>query len=119
MNREKTNPQLISLIQELRVLSNKENVKLWKRLAKDLGKSTRSYPSINVWKINKNIRENEIALIPGKVLSKGELTKKITIAALNFSKEAREKINKKGKAITIKELIKENPKGSKVRIIGH
>src|SRR3989338_1932650 len=102
MNREKTNPQLISLIQELRVLSNKENVKLWKRLAKDLGKSTRSYPSINVWKINKNIRENEIALIPGKVLSK----------------EAREKINKKGKAITIKELIKEKPKGSKVRIIG-
>ena len=34
------------------------------------------------------------------------------------SKEAKEKINKTGKAITIKELIKENPKGSKVRIIG-
>ena len=117
MNREKTNPQLTSLIQELKVLSNKENVKLWKRIARDLEKSTRRYPSVNLWKVDKNTKENETALIPGKVLSSGDINKKITIAALNFSKQAKDKINKKGKAITIKELIKENPKGSKVRII--
>ena len=117
MKTQKTNPQLTSLIQELKVLSNKENVKLWKRVAKDLEKSTRRHPSINIWKVDKYVKGNETALIPGKVLSKGDLTKKITIAALNFSKQAKEKINKKGKAITIKELIKENPKGSKVRII--
>jgi large subunit ribosomal protein L18e len=87
-------------------------------VSKDLEKSTRRHSNVNVFKINKVVRENETALIPGKVLSKGDLTKKITIAALNFSKEAKEKINKTGKAITIKELIKENPKGSKVRIIG-
>jgi|TARA_B100001971_G_C18088544_1_gene482220 large subunit ribosomal protein L18e len=115
---KKTNSQLIELIQELKVLANKENVKLWKRVSKDLEKSTRRHSNVNVFKINKVVRENETALIPGKVLSKGDLTKKITIAALNFSKEAKEKINKTGKAITIKELIKENPKGSKVRIIG-
>ncbi|MDP6642029.1 MAG: 50S ribosomal protein L18e [Candidatus Nanoarchaeia archaeon] len=115
---KKTNSQLIELIQELKVLSNKENVKLWKRVAKDLEKSTRRHSNVNVLKVNKYVRENETALIPGKVLSKGDLTKKITIAALSFSKEAKEKINKTGKAITIKELIKENPKGSKVRIIG-
>ena len=62
--------------------------------------------------------DKEIALVPGKVLSDGELTKKMTIAAFQFSKEAMNKINKKGKAITIKELIKENPKGKNVRIIG-
>ena len=49
----------------------------------------------------------------------GDLNKKVTIAAYNFSKSAIEKINSSGsKAISINELVKQNPKGSKVRIIG-
>ena len=79
---------------------------------------SRQRRSANIWKINKYTSDKEIALVPGKVLSDGELTKKMTIAAFQFSKEAMNKINKKGKAITIKELIKENPKGKNVRIIG-
>ena len=37
----KTNPQLRDLIKELRELSKKQNVKIWKRIADDLNKSTR------------------------------------------------------------------------------
>ena len=118
MERKKTNPQVTELIKELKVLSIKENIKLWKRISKDLEKPTRNYPSVNLWKINKYTKNDETALIPGKVLSQGDLNKKITIAALNFSQEAKDKINKTGKAISIKELKKENPKGKKVRIIG-
>ena len=72
----------------------------------------------NLYKIDKHTRENEIALVPGKVLSIGNLNKKIKVAAFQFSDQAKEKINLIGKAITIKELIQENPKGNKVRIIG-
>ena len=72
----------------------------------------------NIYKINKTTRDGETAIVPGKVLSEGELTKKITVAAWQFSEKAKEKINKVGKAVSIKELIKKNPKGSKVRIIG-
>ena len=48
----------------------------------------------------------------------GDLTKKITVAAYQFSESAEEKINKVGKAISIRELMKENPKGKRIRIIG-
>jgi len=48
----------------------------------------------------------------------GDLDKKLTVAAYSFSEKAKEKINKNGRAISIVELLKENPKGSKVRIVG-
>ncbi len=109
---------LQNLIMELSVLGSKEQAPLWKRLAQDLSKSTRIRRSVNIDRIQRYTRENEIALVPGKVLSGGELTKKLTIAAYQFSAKAKEKINKTGKAITIKQLMLENPKGNKVRIIG-
>ncbi len=43
---------------------------------------------------------------------------KFTIAAFSFSGAALDKINKVGKTIPINELIKESPKGKKIRIIG-
>ena len=110
--------ELQKLIIDLRKLASKQNVKLWKRIAYELSKPTRIRREVNLYKINKYTRQGETALVPGKVLSLGSLDKKITIAAYKFSNEAKEKINKVGKAITIKELIKENPKGENVRIIG-
>jgi len=112
------NIELKNLIEKLNDLAIKEKVKLWKRIARELGRATRQRRSVNIYKIDKNTKENETALVPGKVLSEGELTKKIKVAAFSFSEKAKEKINKKGKAITIDELIKENPKGKDVRIIG-
>lgn len=113
-----TTQELKNLIVELRKLSSKQKIKLWKRIADDLEKSTRQRREVNLYKINKYTKKDETALVPGKVLSLGNLEKKITIAAYKFSAEAKNKINKIGKAITIRELIKENPKGKKIRIIG-
>jgi len=113
-----TNPVLIKLIRELRKLSTKEKVNLWKRIAKDLEKPTRIRREVNIERIDRCTNTGEIAIIPGKVLSEGNLTKKLTIAAFRFSEKAKEKIDKIGKAISIQELMKQNPKGKKVRIIG-
>ena len=113
-----TNPNSSKLINDLKILSTKEKSKLWKRIAYELEKPTRKRTEVNLYTINKYTREGETALIPGKVLSLGEINKKISVAALNFSGQAREKINKIGKAISIQELVKQNPKGKKVRIIG-
>ncbi len=120
---KRTGPQTLELqklINELKIIGNKNNVSLWKRVAKELEKSTRVRRSVNIYKIDKYTRDNEIALVPGKVLSMGELTKKITVAAYQFSDTAREKINSMGKAISIKELLEKNhnPKGKRIRIIG-
>jgi len=113
-----TNLVLKKLINDLKILSQKDKSKLWKRIAYELEKPTRKRREANLYKINKYTKEDETALVPGKVLSLGELDKKITVAAMNFSDAARSKINKVGKAISIQELVKQNPKGKKVRIIG-
>ena len=113
------NLELKNLIEDLKILGNKEDVRLWKRIADDLERPTNARRKVNLYKIDKHTREGETALVPGKVLSLGNLTKKRTIAAYQFSDNALIKINEsKGKAISIKELMKENPKGKKVRIIG-
>jgi len=106
------------LIEELRQKSLAEGVKLWKRIAKDLEKPSRQRRSVNIYKIEQFAKDGETVVVPGKVLSLGQLTKKLNVAAWTFSKEAEQKINKVGKTITIQQLIKENPKGKKVRILG-
>ena len=113
------NTQLASLITELKKQSIQHNVNIWKRIASDLEGPTARRRAVNLTRINRYAKANEIVVVPGKVLSMGEIDKKLTIAAHAFSGSALEKIKSSGgKAISIQELVKENPKGSKVRIIG-
>ncbi len=114
----KTNTHLVNLISELKKVSYKGKTDLWKAIAKELEKPARKRRTVNISKIEKYVNKGEIALVPGKVLSVGNLTKPLTVAALQFSETAKAKINKVGKAISIPELIKENPKGKNIRIIG-
>lgn len=93
--------------------------RFWKRILKDIKKPSRQRRSVNVYKIEMFANDGETIVIPGKVLSMGELSKKVNVAALNFSEEARLKITKaKGRVLSIEELLKENPQGKKVRILG-
>ncbi|MDD5650982.1 MAG: 50S ribosomal protein L18e [Candidatus Nanoarchaeia archaeon] len=113
-----SNLVLAKLINDLKILSLKEKSKLWQRVAYELERSNRKRREVNLYKINQYTKDGEIALVPGKVLSLGEIDKKITVAAFRFSEAAREKINKSGKAISIQQLAKENPKGKNIRILG-
>ena len=112
------NTELINLIEELKQLSYKQKVNIWKTIAKELERPTRQRRIVNLERINRVCKNNESIIVPGKVLASGDLDKKLTIAAFQFSEQAVNKINEKGKAITTQELIKINPKGSKLRIIG-
>ena len=114
---KRTGTQLRSLKNLISTLS-RSKAPIWKRVASDLEKPTRIRREVNLYKLNKSVRDGETAVVPGKVLSIGEITKPITIAAFRFSAEAKAKITKKGKAISIAELHKSNPEGKKVRIIG-
>ena len=115
---KKTNPNLISLIQQLHQTSKEQKVNIWKDIAKRLEKPRKNYPQVNLDKIQKHLLDKETALVPGKVLGNGEI-KKIEIAAWEFSETAKNKIKKAGgKYYSIQELIKNNPKGTNIRIIG-
>ncbi len=111
--------QLEGFISELKEQSRSEEKNIWKSIAQELEKPTRRRRIVNLFNLDKNTKENEIVIVPGKVLATGDITHKITIAAYSFSKSAVEKINKvNGVTLTIPELMKKNPKGSKVRIMG-
>ncbi len=113
-----TNPELNGLIQELKKKSIEHGVNIWKRIANDLEKPTRKRRIVNLYKINKYTKKDETVIIPGKVLAVGDLDHPVTVAAFSFSGAALDKINKVGKTMPINELIKESPKGKKIRIIG-
>lgn len=110
-----TNPTLKKLIMELEKKYRKTKRPIWRDLAEKLKRPRRKRVEVNLFKINKYVKENEIAVVPGKVLSVGELTKPLTIAAWKFSKKAIEKIQKsQGKAISIYELMELNPKNLRI-----
>jgi len=108
----------MELLQLLKKTAIDNDVAIWKRVATDLEAPTRRRRIVNVYKLDKYTKDNDTVIVPGKVLGSGELSKKIVVAAYTFSEQALQKINAKGKAITIKELVEKNPKGNKVRIMG-
>ncbi len=112
------NEELQGLIAELKKAAIENKVKLWKRIAEDLEKPTRQRRAVNVYKLSQHASKDEVLVVPGKVLGNGELDGKVEVAAQSFSEEALKKIKSKGKALSLKELVKNNPKGKKVRIIG-
>ena len=116
---KKTNPMLTSLIQDLKKTAYENDAPIWKDIAVRLEKPSRNWPEVNLDRISKYILEKETALVPGKVLSNGNLTKKVSIAAWSFSDKSHEKIKKAGgKCMSIEELLKNNPKGKDIRILG-
>lgn len=116
---QKTNPVLVTLIQDLKKQASEKDAPIWKDIASRLEKTSKNWPVVNLDRISRYTAEKETALIPGKVLSDGKLTKKVTIAAWSFSEESMEKIKKAGgKCITIHELMKNNPEGKDIRILG-
>ncbi len=114
-----TNNGLKTLISELRQASSSEEAPLWKRVAADLSKPTRQRRIVNLTRINKFTKENDVIVVPGKVLSAGNIDHKIEVAAYQFSEAAKAKIESaKGTVITIPQMLKSNPKGKGIKIIG-
>ena len=121
MKRKITNKnlQLQKLIGELKKASIDQKAAIWKRLAQELERPSRNKRVVNLSKINFYGSEGEVVVVPGKVLGTGDLDKKITIAAYNFSEQAIDKIKKaNSSSMDLIELVKKNPKGKGVKILG-
>ncbi|MFH1722080.1 MAG: 50S ribosomal protein L18e [Candidatus Altiarchaeota archaeon] len=116
---EYKNPGRITLIKELRSAAKINGAPIWKSIAEELSRSRRQRREVNLRTINQYTKKDETAIVAGKVLGDGFLDHKVDIAAFKFTEGARKKIEGTGgKVLSIDDLIKNNPKGSKVRIIG-
>ena len=104
---------------DLKEASRKNDAPVWKSVATRLEGSARNWPSVNVSKLEYNINKNGKALIPGKLMGTGIVTKKMTVAAYSFTDSAKEKIQSAGgKCLTYNEMIKATPKGTDIVVIG-
>ena len=110
--KRKKNPELVETI-----ILAKKHVK-WLELASILSGPTRKIYSVNLDKIEKKSTPGDILVIPGKVLSLGEISKKIRVVALGFSEKAKEKLLKSNCEVRLlKDEIKDNKEAKGVKII--
>ena len=114
-----TNPILKDVLETLRQISAKGESPIWKRVAKDLKKPRRIRRVVNLSTIDRECKKGDKIVVPGKVLSYGNLSKPVEISAWEFSQTAADKIEKAGgKTLPLEETAKKNPKGKGLRIIG-
>ncbi len=91
--------------------------RIWKKVSKKLSGPRREKVEANLYRINKKTKENDVIVVPGKVLGVGEIDHKLTIACLTCSKTARKKIETSGsKVLSIEELLEQNPEGKDVKV---
>ena len=113
-----TDPNTRALINALRKTSTKHNARIWKRVAELIARPARQRAAVNIGKINRHTSAGDIIVVPGKVLGSGNLSHKVTIAALNASTSARTVIvGAGGSLISINELLTQIPRGKGVTII--
>ncbi|MBN2518543.1 MAG: 50S ribosomal protein L18e [Candidatus Altiarchaeota archaeon] len=111
-------PSRLSLISYLRKQERINDAPIWGRLAEDLNKSKKERAEVNIEKINRFTKDKETVVVAGKILADGQLNHSVTLASYRISKSAVEKVlAAKGNVISIEELIKVNPKGTRVRIL--
>ncbi len=109
---KKRNPEIVETI---RAAKKKEK---WLKIAGILSGPRRKMPNLNLTEIDKDSKEGDTVVVPGKVLSQGEINKKIKVVALGFSEKAREKLMKsKSDPTTILEEIKKNPDAKGVKML--
>lgn len=102
--KRKLNPELVETI----IKTKKSG---WIEVASLLSRPKRKKLDANLFEINNKVKDGETIVIPGKVLSGGEVDKRIKIIAFSFSKAAEEKLkNSKIEYSTIKEEVEKNPK---------
>lgn len=112
--KRKTNLILRNTILELK----KSNAEFWKEVARLLAMPRRKSVKVNLEKINKIVEEDDVVLVPGKVLGKGFLEKQITLSCFSISKKAREILEKSNsRLIGLLELYKKNKSGGGIKII--
>jgi len=105
-------------IRQLRKAARANKARVWKYVAELLERPRRRRVIVNLSKIARYAKPGEVIVVPGKVLAAGTIDKPVTVAAMAFSRSALEKIRSAGgRAMHILDLVKENPRGSGVRIL--
>ena len=109
---KKNNPE------QVETLMNAKRKDKWLEVAGIISGPRRKRIDLNLNEINNQTKDKEKVIVPGKVLSQGEINKKIKIVALSFSEKAKEKLKKSGcEFSSILTEIKLNPSAEGIKIL--
>lgn len=107
------------LSKEMRKIARESDSVFWKDIAKRISKSKDNITEVNVGKISRYSSSGQTVVVPGIVLGSGRIEEPVNVAALYFSKAAETKIREAGgKTMTFSDLMKENSKGTGLKILG-
>ena len=107
------------MIKDLKQASKKNEAPIWSKLADLAVKPSSSRRAVNLARINKITKKNDVLFVPGKILGTGNLSHKITLSSFSISTTARNKIIQSGGSImTYSDMIKKFPTGKGVIIFG-
>ena len=114
-----TSQVVIRMASDLKKASTKNDAPIWSKLAEYALKPAIARRDINLNRINQLTKENDTVVFPGKVLGTGSISHKITLYSFSISKSAAAKVLENGgKLITYSDLIKQNPTGKGVVLLG-
>ena len=114
----KASPRLTSLIAELKHVARETESDVWGDVASRLEKPRRTHAEVNLGRIDRYARDDETVVVPGKVLGSGVLRAGLTVAAVDFSATAAEKIRQAdGEPIHLEQAAEQHPDGTDVRVI--
>ena len=114
-----TNQVVIRMASDLRKASVANDAPIWRKLAEYALKPSIARRDVNVNRINELTKENDTVVFPGKVLGTGAISHKITLCSFSISNSAAAKVLASGgKIISHSDLIKQNPTGKGVVLLG-
>jgi len=104
---------------DLKKASSKNDAPIWAKLAEYALKPSIARRDLNLNRIAQLTKENDIVVFPGKVLGTGNIPHKITLFSFSISNSAAAKVLENGgKLISHVDLIKQNPTGKGVVLLG-
>lgn len=102
-----TNQVVIQMAKELQVASKKNKAPIWSKLAELALKPSRAKRVLNLGQIDRFVSDNDIVVVPGKVLGTGTVSHKITLCSFSISTTGAKKVTQSGgKIIDFAQLIK-------------
>ena len=109
------NPLLKKLIIQLK----SRQAPVWKAAAKALNRPKRARFEVSLFQLDRHVQPKETIVIPGIVLSDGDVSKPLTVGAYRFTATARQKIeNAGGTCLTLEQCAEKYPDGKGLRLMG-
>ena len=113
------NQIVLHMIKDLKQASKKNEAPIWSKIADLALKPSSTKRTVNLTRINKITKENDVLFVPGKVLGTGNLSHKITLSSFSISTTAANKVIKSGgNILAYSDMIKKFPTGKGVIIFG-